>query len=46
MSHKIIEIEALSDLSKGYNVNVGTITGGTVANADRRIAKWSATSAM
>ena len=33
MSHKIIEIEALSDLSKGYNVNVGTITGGTVANA-------------
>lgn len=33
MAHKIIEIEALSDLSKGYNVNVGTIEGGTVANA-------------
>ena len=33
MAHKIIEIEALSDLSKGYNVNVGVIEGGTVPNA-------------
>lgn len=33
MAHKIIEIESLSDFSKGYNVNVGTIEGGTVANA-------------
>lgn len=33
MAHKIIKIEALSDLSKGYNVNVGVIEGGTVANA-------------
>ena len=33
MAHKIIEIEALTDYSKEYNVNVGTIEGGTVANA-------------
>lgn len=33
MAHKIIEIEKLSDYSKGYNVNVGIIEGGTVANA-------------
>lgn len=33
MAHKIIEIEKLSDFSKGYNVNVGIIEGGTVANA-------------
>lgn len=33
MAHKIIEIEKLTDYSKQYNVNVGTIKGGTVANA-------------
>ena len=33
MAHKIIEIEKLTDYSKQYNVNVGTIEGGTVANA-------------
>lgn len=33
MAHKIIEIEQLTDYSKQYNVNVGTIEGGTVANA-------------
>ncbi len=33
MAHKIIEIEKLTDFSKGYNVNAGTIEGGTVANA-------------
>lgn len=33
MAHKIIEIENLTDYSKQYNVNVGTIEGGTVANA-------------
>lgn len=33
MAHKIIEIENLTDFSKEYNVNVGTIEGGTVANA-------------
>lgn len=33
MAHKIIEIEKLTDNSKQYNVNVGTIEGGTVANA-------------
>lgn len=33
MAHKIIEIEKLTDFSKEYNVNVGTIEGGTVANA-------------
>lgn len=33
MAHKIIEIENLTDYSKQYNVNVGTIKGGTVANA-------------
>lgn len=33
MAHKIIDIENLTDFSKGYNVNVGTIQGGTVANA-------------
>lgn len=33
MAHKIIEIEKLSDFSKGYNVNAGIIEGGTVANA-------------
>ena len=33
MAHKIIEIEKLTDYSKHYNVNVGTIEGGTVANA-------------
>lgn len=33
MAHKIIEIEKLTDFSKAYNVNVGTIEGGTVANA-------------
>ena len=33
IAHKAIEIEALTDFSKGYNFNVGTITGGTVANA-------------
>lgn len=33
MAHKIIDIENLTDYDKGYNVNVGTITGGTVANA-------------
>lgn len=33
MAHKIIEIEKLTDYSREYNVNVGTIEGGTVANA-------------
>lgn len=33
MAHKIIKIEKLTDYSKQYNVNVGTIEGGTVANA-------------
>ena len=33
MAHKIIEIEKLTDFSKNYNINVGTIEGGTVANA-------------
>lgn len=33
MAHKIIEIEKLTDYSKQYNVIVGTIEGGTVANA-------------
>lgn len=33
MAHKIIEIEKLTDYSKQYNVNVGTIEGGMVANA-------------
>lgn len=33
MAHKIIEIEKLTDYSKQYNVNVGIIEGGTVANA-------------
>lgn len=33
MAHKIIEIVKLTDYSKQYNVNVGTIEGGTVANA-------------
>lgn len=33
MAHKIIEIEKLTDYSKEYNVNVGIIEGGTVANA-------------
>lgn len=33
MAHKIIDIENLTDYDKGYNVNVGTIQGGTVANA-------------
>lgn len=33
MAHKIIEIEKLTDYSQQYNVNVGTIEGGTVANA-------------
>lgn len=33
MAHKIIEIEKLTNYSKEYNVNVGTIEGGTVANA-------------
>ena len=33
MAHKIIEIEKLTDYSKQYNVNVGSIEGGTVANA-------------
>lgn len=33
MAHKIIEIENLTDYSKQYNVNIGTIEGGTVANA-------------
>lgn len=33
MAHKIIDIENLTNYDKGYNVNVGTIEGGTVANA-------------
>ena len=33
MAHKIIDFEALTDLSKGNTVNCGVIKGGTVANA-------------
>jgi glutamate carboxypeptidase len=33
MAHKIIKIEALTSFQECYNFNVGTITGGTVANA-------------
>lgn len=33
MAHKIIEIEKLTDYSKNYNINVGTIEGGTVVNS-------------
>lgn len=33
MAHKIIDIENLTNYDRGYNVNVGTIQGGTVANA-------------
>lgn len=33
MAHKIVELEALTDLEKGSTVNCGVIHGGTVANA-------------
>lgn len=33
MAHKIIEIEKLTNFETGTTYNVGTITGGTVANA-------------
>ncbi len=33
MCHKILALEALTDLSQGSNVNCGVIHGGTVANA-------------
>lgn len=33
MSHKIIDMEALTDFEEGTTVNVGVIGGGTVANA-------------
>lgn len=33
MAHKILDIEALTDYDKGYNVNCGVIEGGTVPNA-------------
>lgn len=33
ISHKIIEIEKLTNMEEGYNVNVGVMEGGTVPNA-------------
>ena len=33
LCHKVLDIEALTDRDKGTNVNVGVISGGTVANA-------------
>ena len=33
MSHKIIDIQNLSNLERGYSFNVGVIKGGTVSNA-------------
>ena len=33
MAHKILDLEALTDLSKGSTINCGVINGGTVANA-------------
>lgn len=39
LAHKILDIEALTDWSRGINLNVGVIEGGTVANAAPAYAK-------
>lgn len=39
LAHKILDIEALTDWTRGINLNVGVIEGGTVANAAPAYAK-------
>lgn len=39
LAHKILDIESLTDLPNGINLNVGVIEGGTVANATPAYAK-------
>lgn len=39
IAHKVIAIEQLTSFSKGFNINVGVISGGTVPNAAPAYAK-------
>ena len=39
LAYKILDIEALTDWSKGLNLNVGVIEGGTVHNSAPAYAK-------